>query len=273
MNEMKRLFFLLCCALFGAGCELIEYHPYEVRLEHGNHDLNAAAIARIESACRDRDTVRFVMMGDAQRFYDETRDFVRHINRPDQDSIDFVILGGDLSDFGLTREFEWIHDIMKGLKVPYVALIGNHDLLGNGLQVFRAMYGDINFSFVAGDTKFLCLNTNALEFDYSEPVPDFVFIENEIGDTVVRDYRRTVAVMHAQPYGEQFNNNVAKVFQAYLKKSRNLSFCLHAHAHGLMVNDFFDDGITYYGCSCMKDRSYLLFTLTEDSYRYEVVYY
>lgn len=37
-------------------------------------------------------------------------------------------------------------------------------------------FGNPNFSFVAGDVKFLCLNTNALEYDYSTPIPDFEFI-------------------------------------------------------------------------------------------------
>jgi len=36
------------------------------------------------------------------------------------------------------------------------------------------------FYDIAGDVKFVCLNTNALEYDYSEPVPDFTFMENEL---------------------------------------------------------------------------------------------
>ena len=39
-------------------------------------------------------------MGDSQRWYDETADFVSHLNK--RDDIDFVIHGGDVSDFGVT---------------------------------------------------------------------------------------------------------------------------------------------------------------------------
>ena len=53
---------------------------------------------------------------------DETEDFVKEINK--RNDIDFVIHGGDMSDFGLTKEFLWQRDIMNGLNVPYVALIG-----------------------------------------------------------------------------------------------------------------------------------------------------
>ena len=42
-----------------------------------------------------------------------------------------------MSDFGLTKEFLWQRDIMNGLHVPYVALIGNHDCLGTGRKPTR----------------------------------------------------------------------------------------------------------------------------------------
>ena len=83
---------------------------------------------RIEANCQGKTTIRFVTMGDSQRWYDETKDFVKAINQ--RNDIDFVIHGGDMSDFGLTKEFLWQRDIMNGLHVPYVALIGNHDCLG-----------------------------------------------------------------------------------------------------------------------------------------------
>ena len=84
-------------------------------------------------------------------------------------SIDFVIHGGDMSDFGVTKEFLWQRDIMNGLKVPYVALIGNHDCLGTGEETYKTVFGPTNFSFIAGNVKFVCLNTNALEYDYPSP--------------------------------------------------------------------------------------------------------
>ncbi|HJG71000.1 MAG TPA: metallophosphoesterase, partial [Bacteroides fragilis] len=33
----------------------------------------------------------------------------------------------------------------------------------------------------------------------------------------------------------------------------------------------FDDGVMYYGSNCMKNRSYLVFTIKPDGYDYEVV--
>lgn len=255
-------------ALLLAACDLIDYHPYDGRLDADTSTgVNARNIGRIEEACAGKDTIRFAFMGDTQRSYDETEDFVDHVNRAD--SIDFIIHGGDYTEFGLKKEFEWNDDILSRLEAPYVGLIGNHDAIGNGHQAFRAIFGEENFSFVANDVKFVCLNTNAIEYDYSHPVPDFNFIKGEIADSARA--RRTVVVMHAPPGNEQFDNNVKDVFQLYIKRLPSLQFCLHAHNHSVSATDLFADGIPYYGCANIAKRSYLLFTLTPNDYAYEVV--
>ena len=198
------------------------------------------------------------------------KDFVKAINQ--RNDIDFVIHGGDMSDFGLTKEFLWQRDIMNGLHVPYVALIGNHDCLGTGAETYKAVFGPTNFSFIAGDVKFVCLNTNALEYDYSEPVPDFTFMENEI--TNRRDeFEKTVICMHARPYTDVFNDNVAKVFQHYVKQYAGIQFCTAAHTHHHQDDVIFDDGIHYVTSDCMDYRTYLVFTITPEKYEYELVKY
>lgn len=263
---------VLCFVVIGilmVACDPFEYHPYDVKLEKKYRNINQKNIEQIRARDRETDTIRFAFMGDSQRWYDETEDFVKAVN--ERNDIDFVVHGGDISDFGMKKEFCWIHDIMSKLSVPYVAIIGNHDHLGTGSEIYQAMYGDLNFSFVYGKTKFVCLNTNALDFDYGTPVPDFDFIQREIADTV--GYRQTIAMMHAEPGDVVFNNNVKTVFHEYLKRFQHLLFCVHAHEHRLMVNDFFNDGVIYYGSDAMKNRNYLLFTVTQYGYKYEVVYY
>lgn len=257
----------LSCLLLLAGCDLIDYHPYDVRVK-GETEVNVKNIEKIEERCKGKTTLRFVAMGDSQRWYDETEKCVKSINQlPD---IDFVLHGGDISDFGLTDEFMWQRDIMDGLNVPYVVLLGNHDCLGTGKEAFQKIFGPANFSFIAGNIKFVCLNTNALEFDYSEPIPDFNFIESQWTERE-DEFEKTVVCMHARPGADVFNNNVSKVFQRYITQYPGLQFCTIAHDHGFSANDLFGDGVIYYGSDCMKHRSYILFTITPDNYTYEVV--
>ena len=95
----KNLFTLLSYLLL-TGCGMIDYHPYDVRIS-GETDVNAHNIEQIEADCKGKKTIRFVTMGDSQRWYDETEDFVKAINK--RNDIDFVIHGGDMSDFGVTK--------------------------------------------------------------------------------------------------------------------------------------------------------------------------
>lgn len=251
-----------------SACSLIDYHPYDGKIDSDiETNINAINIERIESACRHKETFRFILTGDTQRSYDETDDFVNSINK--QDSIDFIIHGGDYSEFGMKKEFEWAVSILSKLKIPYVGLIGNHDIIGNGDNVYGKIFGNENFSFIASDVKFVCLNTNAIEYDYSHPVPDFNYIKSQLEEST--SHQRTVVVMHAPPGNEQFDNNVKDVFQLYIRQFPSLLFCLHAHTHTVSVQNLFNDGILYYGCSNIGKRNYLLFTVTPENYTYEVV--
>lgn len=268
---MKRFLLPLAFLLLVlSSCELIEYHPYDVSLSRKYSDLNHKSIRRILAKSPTNDTIRFVFMGDTQRSYDETVDFVRSVNR--RRDVDFVIHGGDITDFGMTKEYIWIHDIMTKLKVPYVAIIGNHDILGHGKEVYKSIYGDYNFSFIYNQTKFLFLNTNALEFDYSTPIPDFGYIRAEL-DQDRSLYNQTIVAMHVQPFDLEFNNNTAHYFQDLIRQFNNPLFAIHAHAHVRMQNDFFKDGFVYIGCDDIHDRNYLVFTVTKNKYSYEVVYF
>lgn len=251
-----------------AGCEMIEYHPYDGRVSGEKH-INSKNIIRIEEECKDKEIIRFAFIGDTQRRNDETLDFVNHLNK--RNDIDFVMHGGDVADFGLTKEYIWMRDILNKLNVPYVVLLGNHDCLANGKGVFEEVFGEVNFSFFAGSTQFVCLNTNALEFDYSHPVPDFRFIEGEVGKEL-EGHKNTIVAMHAPPFDEQFNNNVANVFQYSITRFKNLQFCLNAHQHRLSTSDLFNDGIIYYGVPDISKRQYFIFTLLADNkYEYELV--
>ena len=166
-----------------------------------------------------------------------------------------------------------MRDELQGLEAPYVCLIGNHDHLGNGVFVFRSMFGPEDFAFDAGDTHFVALNTNALENDYSVPIPNFAFISDDRA-ALAPTVRRTVVAMHAQPTSEQFNNNVSDLFEWEIRKFPGLSFCLCGHGHKTQVNDLFGDGVLYYECGAAKKRQYLLFTLKADgTYSHEVVNY
>jgi len=256
------------------SCTQFEYHPYAKGFS-GETDIHSRTLHEIESACVASDTVRFAFITDTQASYNELEDAIEYINS--RKDIMFVIHGGDQTDFGLVKEFEWCRDRMADLHVPYCILLGNHDCLGTGEHTYISLYGNSNFSFNSGFVHFVCLNTNALEYDYSHPVPDLTYLRNDrlsvegINAAVKDSLSVTVAVMHAPPFDEQFNDNVAYVFQDYIKEYPGLAFGLHGHTHNTTVRDIFKDGIIYYGCANMADKVLLVFTITRNGYECETV--
>lgn len=292
MLSRHTLYYTLVCAALLASCRNFEYHPYAADI-YGRTAIHASSIADIERLAAGRDTIRFAFLTDTQGAYDELRDAVAWLNtRPE---VLFVVHGGDQSDFGLTKEFLWTRDILDDLHRPYLCLLGNHDCLGTGEHTFETLYGEANFSLNAAFLHLVALNTVALEYDYSKPVPDFRFIEadNASAAALADSLTATVVVMHAPPHDEQFNDNVANVFEHYVTQypglraadpsypadyadtlraaTREHGFCVNGHTHRNDIRQVFADGILYYGLANVADRQLLLFTITRQGYECETI--
>lgn len=252
--------------LLPLSCLRTEYHPYDGRIS-GERDINARSVSRIEEECRGKDTVRFAVISDTQRHYDETDEAVKAVNA--MKGVDFVIHLGDITDFGETREFLNMRDRLLRLSIPAVALIGNHDCLGTGGKVYSAVFGPTDFAFTAGKVRFVCLNTNSREYGTDADVPDFSFIaaERAEADTVLS----TVVCMHAPPGSEQFDANVAPLFESSLLGMPHLLFCLNGHTHHWEKKDIFGDGNIYYTCPSIENHTLLLFRVWSEGYDYDTV--
>lgn len=270
MRKRLRLIRLaLCSSLVLLLSSCFESHPYDVNIE-GDKDINARQMAVIESQCANKETFRVAFISDNHLWLNDLRDEVEDLNR--REDIDFVVHCGDLTDTATEEEFEWSRDILLGLHYPFVVLIGNHDFLGTGNQTYSKMYGEMNFSFIAGRVKFVCLNTNATEYDYLAAVPNFDYMEAQMTERKEM-FDRTIVVMHAPPFGDQFNNNVNKAFRRYLDLFPGLMFCVNGHDHGDKVSAPYDDDLIFYGIDCATHRNYRIFTIKPDGYEVEQIYF
>ncbi len=265
---MQRVLFITTLSLLLAGCQA-EYHAYDTDVS-GAVDIHRVNIPLIEEQCAEKEVIRFAFLSDTQRWYDETVEAVRSIN--ERTDIDFVVHGGDMSDWSLRDEFERQRNILQGLKVPYVVLIGNHDCLVTGEMVYRKLFGDPHFAFTAGDVRFVCANTNALEYNVAKPVPDFDFLERELVNFPATA-RRTVALMHAAPHSEQLYGEKAEQYHATMRRFPNLLVAIHGHGHSYEIHDIFDDGLLYIQADCIEKCNYLVFTINEEGITHEQVFF
>ena len=273
MDLIRKMFFFLIAfavSIILTACNTFDIHPYDVNVK-GETYINAKNKVAIQNQTLDKDTLRFACISDSHQWYSDTQDAISDINRR-RDSLDFVIHCGDLTDTGTNKEFEWAERVLSKLTLPYVAMIGNHDYLGTGEEYYAKKYGAKNFYMIAGRVKFVFLDTNATEYDYVALVPDLNYIREQ-GSVDKELFDRTIVCMHARPYSDQFNDNIAEPFEYYLKTFLNPMFCINGHDHCLQMDDLFNDGLMYYGVPSTSDRQYMIFTITEEGYSYEVVNY
>jgi 3',5'-cyclic-AMP phosphodiesterase len=261
---------LLCMALLAISCKgVFQYHPQELRLEEAYRNLNAKNMARI-AAIPQKDSLRFILIGDTQRFYDEVEDFVAHINM--RNDIDFAVLAGDIADFGTAAEMKWVHDRLSKMKIPYIAVIGNHDMLGNGRAAFAEMYGPENFTFACNGTKFLCLNTNSNEVGFDGSIPNMNFLHTALSD--LDKYDNAFVVAHMPPYDGAFDSTKEEAFVGAVRASGKVRMSLHGHQHKFSMSEYYNDGIPYVVVGSFNKRNYAVITAsTEGAARVEEKYY
>ncbi|MBB4599424.1 hypothetical protein HNQ93_001097 [Hymenobacter luteus] len=247
-------------ALLLGSCEMLEFSPNDHRGPDRQQDLTAKNLARLnQNPLPAGDTLRFVFTGDSQRFYDEAEDLVKSVNQ--QADVQFLIIAGDISDFGFGREMRWVDDHLRKLKIPYVTVIGNHDSVGNGRKAYEAIFGPLNYSFAYGDTKFIMTDTNGREYNFDGKIPNMPWVNQELRDTSTR---RHVIISHVPPQDEDFDPAVRDAYVTALRNDPRLAFEMNGHRHDFSIGEPFNDGVTYINSYGFEKRQYLIVTVWGD---------
>lgn len=259
-------FFLLV-----GSCEMIEYSPHQVRPDLAARNLNAKYAEEISKlGLKPGDTVRFALIADTQRFYDETEKFVEDINiRTEQKGkrIHFVMHGGDYTDFGLIEEFQWIHQILKKLKMPYLTVLGNHDCVANGKKIYKSMFGDYDFTVDVARNRFIFVNTNSREFE--ESIIPLEYMEGQLKDKA--SYDNAFVVSHIAPFDVDFEESKKFPF-AKLLQDYDVRYSFHGHNHSFRLDRLYEDPITRYLTIGSVDKyKYVVVTVVGTKVNYEII--
>ncbi|MES2560666.1 MAG: metallophosphoesterase [Bacteroidota bacterium] len=254
---MKNIYYIIAFTLFIsllAGCEKFESSPNQAHDNNTPRHINQRNIDKLLARADQDDTIRIVFTGDSQRYYDEAELLVKKVNS--MEDVDFLIVAGDLTDFGLRQEFEWINDIFSGLTVPYISAIGNHDVIGNGKKTFEYMFGVDNFSFVYKRTKFIFHNTNSREYHFKGNIPDMNWLAQECQPQPGVEY--IVPVSHVPPYDGDFDKNLEQSYAQTLRNTKGLLISLHGHHHHTNDQYPYEDGVRYLNSNAVDKRVFML---------------
>lgn len=248
-----RLVYIIWILALSACRDTFEYSPYQRFDRDSPTGVNAKNIEKLLATSPADDTLTIAFVGDSQRFYDELDAFVDRANQTA--ALDLVLLAGDVSDFGLLEEFELVYERLEQLRVPYVTVLGNHDVLARGTRLFQRFFGPVNFSFVYHNIKFVMHNTNSLEFP-GTPVPDLAWLSQELipGDR----FSHFLLVSHVPPYDPAFSTELETEYTGLLSDTPNLLASLHGHAHDHYDGYPYKDGVRYMTCYAFKQRTFIL---------------
>jgi 3',5'-cyclic-AMP phosphodiesterase len=239
------------CLVVTMGC--FEYSPHAIVLEGDERDLHEKALHRLQAAPVPA-VLRFAVVGDTQLALDETADAVDHLNA--RDDLAFVVQIGDFTHFGLLAEFRRTNEIFARLRVPYFVVIGIHDYLGNGRDIYLRMFGPTELSFTFARTRFLIFDSNSREFGFDGTVPDLEWLGPRLSED--DDHDRAVLLSHCPPGTSDFDSKLVAGYDALLRGHPAVA-SFHGHEHRFRFEE--REGTPLWVADSIDHRSYLVATL------------
>ena len=253
--------------LFLQSCDSFEYSPNQVYNKSTKVGLNAKNLELLNSLPQD-DTITIAFVGDSQRFYDELDLFIDTVNNIA--AVDFVLLAGDISDFGLLTEFELISEMLEKLEKPYIGVVGNHDGVARGEEVFERMFGPLNFSFHYGGVKFVAHNTNGKEY-FTGDVPNMKWLQMQLTRSDTSKY--FIPVSHVPPFSSDFDEKLVYPYTNLFRETPGLLISLHGHIHTHKDGYPFNDGVRYMTTHSFDKRTFVLLKIFNGQINYRLIDY
>ena len=259
------IFVLLMVAGLMSCDPWFSFSPYDATLDeryHGTTERNLAEINARDAG--DSRPFKIAVISDPHYHFSKLEDAIAHMNRNDEYA--FVIVTGDLSENGLRQEFIYFYNIMAGLRIPYLTVIGNHDYLSNGERVYRQMYGANNYSFVFNNVKFVMFDNNTFE---SNKDPDMEWlaaaVENDHG------YDHVIPFAHIPPYDGQMEAHSQEYHSLMVRN--NVGVSVHGHKHEFSAEESYGDGVHYITVSSPQKRAYTEINITSTGIEIQKITY
>lgn len=223
---MKPLIFIVLFLLLGA-CGRFSFSPYVVdpkQIDSNARNLSKLLAKPLTASSGHKEGVNFVVISDTHDYYDGLEKQVRYINK-NRDYYDFAVVSGDVSNVGLQSELERSYEFLGRLKIPFFVVPGNHDLLIDGHEIFKAMFGKLSFSFDFGGATFIFYNNN----NWESPgiVPDYNWVEEKAKDA----RGAIVLISHVSPYDkDRFGSSDFERMEGLLNQY-NIKVHINGHDH------------------------------------------
>ena len=246
-------FILVLAYALTSSCQ---YSPWETDIDcQDSYTSNLEELRKIESNMTG-DAFGVALIAD---IHIDLTDAVNVIDRIKQrDDVAFVIVLGDMTRYGLATEYEWVCKAMSSLDVPRFYVIGNHDSISFGKEIFRENFAPYDYEFTFKDVKFILYNDNAYEF---KDVPDYDFLSNAALIQGGETRRLTLAVSHAPPVkGAHTEEEVAIIRQFLFEQGIDLTLHGDKHVFDHWIDEF---GVPHHITGRVRNSKYGMLFIDE----------
>ena len=249
---MKKLIFLFFVITL-AGCEY-ELSPWETDAHCPGVSVeeNLARLAAFEEANSKPDSFKVAIIGDPQQYPGAFEDTIKHINTLG-DEVHFILLVGDLAETGIKAEFEWMCKAMSKSNIPIIPVIGNHDSISFGKDIWLDTFGEFDFYFTYFNTRFVAYNDNQYEFGEA---PDREWLR-ESAEAVAEDgqpVEHIIGVSHVPPWDDNLG------FDAHMSDS-GYELTIHGHESSFDYWEREDVGLPHYITTQNRDPGFGMLTV------------
>ncbi len=192
---MKNIIFLFFTALL-AGCEY-ELSPWQTDAHCPGVSIeeNLAKLAAFEQSVGKVDFYQVAIIGDPQQYPGSFENTIKHVNT--LDDVHFILLVGDLAETGIKAEFEWMCKAMSKSNKPILSVIGNHDSISFGKDIWLDVFGPFDYAFTYQDSRFVAYNDNQYEF---KDVPNRDWLAEQAKPIDGQEWDHIIGVSHIPPW-------------------------------------------------------------------------
>ncbi len=166
---------------------------------------------------------------------DDLRATVADINA--QSALDFVIISGDITEFGSDEELILAKRVLDSLRIPWYVIPGNHDTnwSESGGNSFRRIFGSETFAFRHKGYFFVGTNSgpNMRMSPGQVPRENLVWMDSLFADNP--DKETPLIYVNHYPQDSSLNNWFEAIDRL---KTRNVQLMLCGHGHQNRVFDF-----------------------------------
>ncbi|MGL1935471.1 MAG: metallophosphoesterase [Fibrobacterales bacterium] len=251
------------------SCGMFEFTPYTVESSKSDmHNLTQREVAKIVAAKPKGEGVTIAVITDSHQYIDDLNKMVTFVNTLSE--VDFVVVPGDFTKFGLLKEYEFFFDAIDKLTIPYVTTIGNHECVAEGIAVYEHTFGALDYSFTFEGYHFVLGNTNGWHFDNA---PNFPWLDQVLSDSTLcgEDCKGQVLFSHVPPWKDQFTTEDEIKYVA-LMEEKEVLLSVHGHTHSFSDRVVYPESTTkYLVADDVTGGSVLLINVKDSAFTYHEV--